>query len=137
MKAKCINCGERKRCRDSFTSWVFFMVGIIATIAIRMTLPLEGRNPLFGKIAWYIGVAGFLIFFLYKFKVDHSRSRMIRKAGLSRKIDEGKALSPEDYRMVRSVLCSIDSGKDLINYALIFLTSVIAIALALYQDFVR
>ncbi|MBN2830884.1 MAG: hypothetical protein JXL82_01205 [Candidatus Omnitrophica bacterium] len=61
-KSKCINCLEYKRCKENRASVFFFIVGLIATIAIRVVTVLIHLNPLYGQIAWYIGVAGFLIF---------------------------------------------------------------------------
>lgn len=115
-------------------SWIFFLVGVIATIAIRAVTLLDAHNPVHGKIAWYIGVAGFFVFFIYKFKVDHSRSRVIKEAKISHKIHNHETLRPEDYRLIGSILCSLKSRKDLINYVLIFLTSIMALAIALYFD---
>ena len=34
MKRKCLNCVEYKDCSDSFVAWIFFIVGVVAAIAI-------------------------------------------------------------------------------------------------------
>ena len=112
MPNRCYDCGEKNRCRDSFISWLFFLVGIIATIAVRAVNLLDLHNPIYGKIAWYIGVAGFFVFFIYKFKVESSRSRLIKKAKISHKIHNHEKLEPEDYRLVGAILCSLTSKKD-------------------------
>jgi hypothetical protein len=134
---RCLNCGQRISCRDSFTSWIFFFIGIVATIAVRIVTLLDSRDPIYGKIAWYIGVSGFFIFFIYKYRVESSRARIIRQANISHKIHNHEKLTPDDYRMVGSILCSLSSKKDLINYVLIFSTSILALALALYIDLFR
>lgn len=66
---KCLNCVEYKRCRDSYVSWIFFAIGLVATIAMRVVTVLIHMSPLYGKIAWYIGVGGFFVFFIYKFRI--------------------------------------------------------------------
>ncbi len=131
----CLDCGEKIRCRDSFVSWIFFLIGIIATIAVRVVTLLDIHNPLYGKMAWYIGVAGFFIFFIYKFKIESSRSRVIKRAKISHKIHNHEKLDPDDYRLIGSILCSLTSKKDLINYILIFSTSILALLAAFYLDF--
>jgi len=131
---QCHNCSEQKNCRDSFVSWLFFLVGLIATLAIRVVTVLDAYHPVYGKIAWYIGVAGFFVFFVYKFKVDNARARIIRKAQLTAKIHGKEALKDEDYRLIGALLCGMSSRKDLINYFFIFVSSIIAFLVALYID---
>jgi len=134
---KCINCQEYNNCRDSFVSWFFFIVGLIATVAIRVVTVLIGLNPVYGKIAWYIGVAGFFVFFVYKFKVNQTRSKLIGQQDLVKKISQKKQLTDEDYSLISSILCSLSSKKERINYLFIFVLSAIALILAVYIDLLR
>jgi len=136
-KKKCENCTEYRRCKDSYTSWIFFIIGLIATIAVRAVTVLMHMNPVYGKIAWYIGIAGFLLFFIYKFKVSHSRTELINKTGLVDKIVDKKELTKEDYKLIGSLLCSVSSSKEKINYFFIFALSAVALILAIYMDFLR
>ena len=134
---KCINCIEYKRCRDSYTSWIFFIIGLIATVAIRVVTVLMHVNPVYGKIAWYIGVSGFFLFFVYKFKVNHTRSRFIEQKNLVRKFHNQEQLTEEDYNVIGSILCALSSKKERLNYIFIFGLSAIALILALYFDFLK
>lgn len=134
MMKKCNGCIEKKRCQDSFVSWICFFVGLIATVAIRMVTMLDAYQPIYGKIAWYIGVVGFFIFFVYKFKVDSSRSYIIQQAKLVEKMHGKVELIEEDYQLVSSILCSLSSKKDIVNYFFIFVTSILAFFIALYID---
>ncbi len=134
MAIKCKGCSQREHCQDSWVSWVFFFVGILATIAIRLVTVLGDHDPVYGKIAWYIGVVGFFVFFVYKFKVDGVRSKLIRQADLIEKMNKREELKEEDYQIASSVFCSLSSNKDLINYFIIFTTSIIAFLFALYID---
>jgi hypothetical protein len=134
---RCINCSEYKRCKESSVSWVFFIIGIIATIAVRVVTVLIHVNPLYGQIAWYIGVAGFLVFFVYKFRVDHTRSRLIRNSKLMNKISQSDKIEKDDRALISSVLCALSSNKDSINYFVIFISSAIALVIAVYFDFFR
>ncbi|MFA5005061.1 MAG: hypothetical protein WC561_02890 [Candidatus Omnitrophota bacterium] len=137
MMRKCNNCGQKEHCRDSFISWLFFLVGLIATVAIRIVMVLDAYHPIYGKIAWYIGVAGFFIFFVYKFKVDIARSRLIQKEQLADKLQNKASLEDKDYRLLSSILCSLSSRKDLINYLFIFVSSMLALLIAVYIDIFR
>jgi hypothetical protein len=134
---KCVNCPEHKRCRDSWISWVFFLIGLIATIAVRIVTILVHVGAIYGQIAWYVGVIGFFIFFAYKFKVEHERSILIKKSGLMEKMSSGKEIGEDDRELISSVLCAISSEKDRINYLFIFVSSAVVLALAIYMDFIK
>jgi len=137
VKKKCLDCAEYRRCRDSYASWIFFIIGLIATIAVRAVTVLMHVNPVHGKIAWYIGIVGFLLFFIYKFKVSHARTGLINRAGLVDKIVDEKKLTKEDYKLIGSLLCGVSSNKEKVNYFFIFALSAVALILALYMDFLR
>ena len=130
----CRDCAERARCKDSFASWIFFIVGVIAAIAIRAVTFLMQLNPIYGKISWYIGVSGFFIFFIYKFRILQSRSRQIKQQNILEKIEK-KELLDEDCSLVSTILCSITSKKERINYIFIFGLSALALIIAAYIDF--
>jgi len=134
---ECKNCIEYKRCKDSFVSWIFFIIGLIATIAIRAVTILSNINPVYAKIAWYFGVFGFLLFFIYKFRVNQSRSDLIDKHNIMQKLIQKNQLTDEDYNFVSSIFCALRSKKERINYIFIFALSAIALILAIYLDFIR
>lgn len=131
----CTNCTERPQCRDSFASWIFFIVGLIATIAIRLVTLLMHLNPIYGKISWYVGVGGFFIFFMYKFRVLKARSQQINEQSIVEKIDHGEQLTNEDHRLIGIILCNLSSRKERINYFVIFTLSAVALIIAAYMDF--
>jgi len=137
MNKKCVNCNEYKNCSDSFASWIFFIIGMVATIALRVITFLMHLNPIYGQIAWYVGVTGFVIFFVYKFRIDRARYKLIVKRGLMNKILQGDKIAEDDRKLIGSILCSLSSNKDRINYFLIFFSSAIALIVALYFDFLK
>jgi hypothetical protein len=134
---KCEDCIQNKNCKDSSVSWIFFIVGIIATVAIRVVTVLMHFNPMHGKIAWYIGVGGFIIFFIYRFNINQSKTRLIRKNNLLEKVANRKDFTDEDYNIIGAMLCGLTSRKERINYFFIFVLSAIALLIALYIDFVK
>ncbi len=136
-KKKCVSCTEYKNCKDSYASWIFFVVGLIATIAIRIVTVLMNVNPVYGKAAWYIGVGGFFAFFVYKFKVAQARAKLIEKTDLIKKVNSNKDLAKEDYDLIGAILCGVSSKKEMANFFFIFGLSAIALVVAIYFDFIR
>ena len=136
-KNKCINCTEYKRCKESAGSLVFFIIGLIAIIAVRAVTILEHVKPIYGKIAWYVGILGFFIYFAYKYKIEYDRSRLIKTSNLVDKILKNDRVEREDREMIGSVLCALSSSKDRINYFIIFSSSAVVLIMALYLDFLR
>jgi hypothetical protein len=134
---KCSNCVEHKRCRDSTASILAFVIGLIAIIAVRVVTILEHIDPLYGKIAWYIGVFGFVIYFAYKFNIDRARSRIVHERKLHDKLVNAGSIHKEDREFISSLLCGITSGKDRFTYLVIFLSSAIVLIIALYLDLKR
>lgn len=137
QNAKCVNCGERKRCRESTASLVFFVIGMIAIIAVRAVTILAHIEPFYGQAAWYIGIIGFILYFSYKYDIDKKRSAAIVNNGLIGKMLHGQAIEKEDREMIGAMLCAITSRKDRLNYLLIFLSSAVVLVIAFYMDFIK
>ncbi|MFH0738819.1 MAG: hypothetical protein V2A59_03060 [Candidatus Omnitrophota bacterium] len=133
----CINCAEYKRCKENHLSWIFFIIGMVATIALRVVTVLTHLNPTYGQIAWYVGVSGFFVFFVYKFKVERARYKLIVSRNLMDKISQADKIEKEDRQLLGSILCSLSSNKDRINYFLIFVSSALALIVAVYFDFIK
>ncbi len=134
---KCTTCPEYKRCRDSYVSWLFFIIGLVATVAIRVVTVLIYLDPLYGKIAWYTGVCGFFLFFIYKFKVNQTRLKLINQKRLVEKISRREPLSKNEYDLIGAILCGLSSRKETVNYFFIFVLSAAALLLAVYIDFIK
>lgn len=134
---KCKNCIEQRNCNNSFASWIFFIIGLVAAVAIRAVTLLEHVDTIYSKIAWYVGVSGFFIFFIYKYSINVNRSRFIREKQLLAKIESNNTLSTEDAAHIRAILCALSSKKETVNYLIIFALSAVAIMLALYMDFFK
>lgn len=136
MNKQCKNCSEYKRCQDSYASWIFFAIGLIATIALRVVTVLMHFNPAYGKLAWYIGVGGFFLFFAYKFGINQSLSKLVIKNKLIEKLSDKKELKQEESQLIGKILCELSSNKERMNYFFIFALSAIALIVAIYFDFI-
>jgi len=53
------------------------------------------------------------------------------------KISQGNDIEKGDRELISSLLCALSSNKDKINYVVIFASSAIAIAVAIYLDFLK
>jgi len=133
----CHDCFRLKKCKEPVRSWIFFFVALIATIAIRAVNVVLDFNPILAKVFWYIGVGGFFLFFIHKFKYDQILQREIYKTKITDKLLAKEELSNHDYEILGTILCRLSSKKDKINYFFIFLFSGLALVLAIYVDFLK
>ncbi len=133
----CEDCFKLKKCREKTISWVFFFTALIATISIRMVNLALGFHPLLAKIFWYIGIIGFFIFFIYKFRNDQILHRELERTKVLDKLLNKDNVDEHDYELLGTVLCRLSSKKDKINYFFIFFFSGAALIAALYTDFLK
>lgn len=131
---RCRACGQYANCRDGWLSWLFFAIGLVATVAMRVVDLLYHWGPIWGKLAWYTGVGGFLLFFLYKYRQGIRQEKNLAASGLKAKIARQEPLAEEDYRRLGQLFCRLGSPQERINYFFIFAASFLALALALYFD---
>lgn len=133
-KPDCKNCSMAGVCRGNANSWIFFIIGIIATIAMRIIEPMNLLDPFYGKLSWYIGVTGFFIFFVYKYRVQTARKKIIEDHSLVEKISGAQKLSPEENMLVARLVCSQRSWQERANFFVIFALSLLALLVALIAD---
>jgi len=133
----CKNCLLYKECRDTASSWFFLFIGIVATIAIRIVNLFLDFSPLWAKIFWYIGIGGFFIYFLYKFRQDRGIQKELAKRMLTQKLRGNQEIAAEDREFLGVILCKLKSKKDAVNYFFIFLTSGLALILGVYLDLIK
>lgn len=131
---RCRACGQYANCRDNWLSWLFFIIGLVATVAIRVVDLLYHWGPFWGKLAWYIGVGGFLVFFLYKYRQNARQKKELAASGLKAKLAGQEPLDKDDYRRLDQLFCRLSSPQETINYFFIFAASLAALALALFFD---
>ena len=75
--------------------------------------------------------------FLYKYRSDKILRRELDKAQLTDKLLQRQSLEDHDYDILGTILCKLSSKKDGINYFFIFFSSGLAIAIAIYVDFIK
>jgi hypothetical protein len=108
--------------------YAFFVLGLISAIAFRGIIILQRLEPKWVRPVWYVGTIGYFLFFLYRYIITKKRKHAIENYRLIEKLKENACLEEEDREVVLYLLSSIKSSLEDINYALIFLLSVLAIA---------
>ncbi|MBU2044338.1 MAG: hypothetical protein KJ977_01155 [Candidatus Omnitrophica bacterium] len=133
----CQDCFKTQSCKEPLEAWVFFLIAIIATISIRAVNLAFNFSPLLSKVFWYLGVVGFFLFFIYKFKYHNRLHREFKKTGIVQKLLSKQPLSEYDYGLLGTVICQLNSKKDKVNFFIIFFFSGLALILAIYFDFIK
>jgi hypothetical protein len=106
----------------------FFIIGLLSAIAFRAIIVFDRLEPIWVRPVWYIGTIGYVIFFLYRFIITKKRKHAIEEFQLIEKVRTNACLTDDDREVVLYLLSSIKSSLEDINYAIIFLLSVVAIA---------
>lgn len=136
-KFVCHDCFKLKTCKESGVSWILFFIALIAVISLRAVNLVMDTRPVLAKALWYAGVLGFFVFFLYKFKYDQILHRELDGTGLKDKLLSKKELSEHDIEVLGTIVCKLSSKKDKINYFFIFISSALALGIAVYIDFFK
>jgi hypothetical protein len=110
-----------------------FALGLFSSICFRVLLIADQLYPALVRPIWYIGVFGYCGFFWHRFRVTRKRKRAIRGLDLIAKVNQDR-LGEEDIQAVSYILSSVDHSKEGINYLIIFILSVLAMAVDLYLN---
>ena len=105
----------------------FFVLGLISAIAFRAIIVLQRIEPAWIRPVWYIGTIGYFLFFLYRYIITRRRKKAIREFELIEKVKANACLTDKDRELVLYLLQSVKSSLEDVNYAIIFLLSVMAI----------
>lgn len=104
----------------------FFYLGMVSALLFRSTIVVNHFNPLLGRMFWYIAVSGYIFFFGYRFYIAKKRRSVILKQELQEKVKQCD-LSPQNKESINYLLSSIVKSKEMLNYIVIFILSLMAI----------
>ncbi len=107
--------------------YMFFMLGLISAIAFRAIIVFQHIEPRWVRSVWYVGTIGYFLFFLYRYMISKKRKHAIETFRLIEKLRGNACLEAEDREVVLYLLSSIRFSLEDMNYALIFILSIIAI----------
>ena len=110
--------------------------GIVATICYRAIVVLNHYSPKISLVAWYIGTTGFILYFWHRYIVSEKRVQLIKDHDLIASVAKTN-LSKEQIEANEYILTTLLSTKEKWNYIVIFVTSILALAIGVYLDFLR
>lgn len=114
-----------------------FILGLSTAIAIRALIVLNHVEPAYVRPVWYFAVLGNFVFFYYRYQITEKRKKAIQDYQLIEKILTQRHLSEEDRDVLVYLLTSIRKSPEHINYLIIFVFSLLAIAIDLVFVYVR
>ncbi len=109
----------------------FFIIGLLSSVAFRAIIILQRYTPGWVRPVWYLGVVGYMIFFMYRYFISQRRKRTIAHSGIIEKIRDGSTLNMEEREAALYLLNSVRASQEDWNYLAIFVLSIVAIALDL------
>ncbi len=118
---------------SSFKRWLFFIVGIVATISYRIIVFLEGSAV---KIMWYIGTIGFVFYFWHRARVQKRRVKIVRDLDLVNFV-EGVEGDGDKKRALRYLVVANGKSKARWNSLVIFWLSFLALVFSILVDFLK
>ncbi|MBI5847602.1 MAG: hypothetical protein HZB31_06575 [Nitrospirae bacterium] len=107
--------------------YAFFVLGLVSAIAFRGIIIFQHLEPTWVRPVWYVGTIGYFFFFLYRYMITKKRKHTIEQYQLIEKLKANACLEEQDREAVLYLLSSIKFSLEDINYALIFILSVLAI----------
>ena len=107
----------------------FFTIGLLSSIAFRAIILFQKYSPGWVRPVWYFGVIGYMLFFMYRYKISLRRKGTIARTNLIEKLRSGTALSEDDRAAALYLLNSIHKSPEDWNYLAIFALSLAAIVL--------
>ena len=109
----------------------FFLLGLLSSVAFRAIILCQKYQPGWVRPVWYFGVLGYMLFFMYRYRISTRRKRTIENTNIIQKLSAGDALEPADREAALYLLNSIRKSPEDWNYLAIFALSVVAILLDL------
>lgn len=106
----------------------FFILGLLSAIAFRIIIVFQHIQPTWVRPVWYAGILGYLAFFLYRYSISRKRKNAIKEHDLITKMKSKEDLSDEERQTVIYLLSSIQKSMEDLNYYIIFILSILAIA---------
>jgi len=113
---------------------LYFWVGLVSAVLLRVIIIADHYSAFYAKVIWYLGVAGYLWFFMHRYHIAKRRFSVISDLELLKKIRNQQKLSEKDIEGLDYLLWSLSVSKERSNYLVISVFSVISIVLSLILD---
>jgi hypothetical protein len=121
----------------TYIMYSFFILGLLSAIAFRSIIIFQHVEPPWVRPVWYIGTIGYFLFFLYRYNITKKRKKAVEDFQLIEKLKTNACLTENDREVVLYLLSSIKLSLEDINYAIIFLLSVVAVIADVILTFMK
>ncbi len=112
----------------------FFWSGIIATLSYRAVIVLTYFDPLWVKVAWYIGTIGFIIYFGHRYSIQKKKAELVEDLHLIKAIEDAKEINEEKTEALCYLVNTSLTSKSRWNSMFIFVTSILALIIGIILD---
>ena len=108
-----------------------FSLGLATAIAVRALIVLDHVQPSWVRPVWYFAVLGNFLFFFYRYQITDKRKKAVKNHNLIEKLSARQELTEDDRLVLTYLLTSIKKSPEHLNYLIIFVFSIVAIAMDL------
>ena len=63
----------------------FFVLGLLSSIAFRAIILFQKFHPDWVRPVWYVGVIGYMLFFMYRYRISQRRKHTITQSAIIEK----------------------------------------------------
>ncbi|MFH1346814.1 MAG: hypothetical protein ABIH10_01015 [Spirochaetota bacterium] len=112
----------------------FFWSGIIATIAYRIIFVLNIYSQYWVNVAWYIGTAGFVIYFWHRFDISKKKVKLIKYHNLVETVEKCDNIDGDKKKALLYLVKTNLTSKERWNSAFIFAISLVALIVSISID---
>jgi hypothetical protein len=114
--------------RGGWIRELFFYLGLVGALGLRIVLILNNINPYFAKLTSYIAIVSLMAYYYYRKWIEQKRRQIIIEGDLISKVKTNK-LSAEDRRMVTQILGSTIVSKQMLNLNILYYSSIVALVI--------
>jgi len=112
---------------------IYFIIGIIATVAYRIIIFLNFYDPMWVKVSWYVGTIGFIIYFWHRYDVSQKRAMLVVENDLEKAVRDSN-LKGKQKKAIAYLVKTSRTSKSKINFVMIFGLSVAALIFGILLD---
>ncbi|MFH1766692.1 MAG: hypothetical protein ABH826_01210 [Patescibacteria group bacterium] len=113
---------------------IYFWLGLIATFAYRIIIVLNFVEPIWVKVAWYVGTIGFIFYFWSRYRAVNQYKTLIKEQHLISAVKKS-GLSANQKKALSFIVETLDQTTAQIIYIAVFILSAIALAAGIILDF--
>jgi len=127
---------EKPAISSNYAIYGAFIIGLVTATAFRAIIIIEHIQHSWVRPVWYFAVLGNFIFFLHRFRITQKRKKAVDDYQLIEKAGSDAGFSQADRDVLIFLLTSIKRSPENINYLIIFLFSLLAIAADLILSYI-